>query len=96
MCSYFSSEQLNFLGSPSPDRRGYDECDDNKSDPAKAEEPAFDNASCCSREKTRQSGGWSSSEDEEDETEQTDEGNINRLVFSSKYYYCSRLPGLMF
>ncbi|CAL5209504.1 unnamed protein product [Lathyrus oleraceus] len=59
--------------SPSPERRGYDECDDNKSDPVKAEEPAFDNAACCSRKKTSESGGWSSSEDEEDETEQTDE-----------------------
>ncbi|KAL5069913.1 hypothetical protein RYX36_020800 [Vicia faba] len=59
--------------SPSPGRGGYDECDDHKSDSAKVEETAFDNAACCSRKKTRQSDGWSSSEDEEDETEQIDE-----------------------
>ncbi|XP_058763781.1 protein phosphatase inhibitor 2-like [Vicia villosa] len=56
--------------SPSPQRGGSHECDDDKSEPAKAEETAFDNAACCSRKKTN---GWSSSEDEEEETEQIDE-----------------------
>lgn len=84
MCSYFSSEQLNFLGSQSPGRGGYDECDGEKTNPANAEENAFDKADSCSRKKTRQSDGWTSSEDEADAVEQSDEGTITHLVCLTK------------
>ncbi|MCI28872.1 protein phosphatase inhibitor 2-like, partial [Trifolium medium] len=59
--------------SQSPGRVGYDECVDEKTDQANAEETAFDKATCCSRKKTRQSDGWSSSEDEIETVEQIDE-----------------------
>ncbi|KAK2458116.1 protein phosphatase inhibitor [Trifolium repens] len=60
--------------SPSPGRRGYDECVEEKTDPANAEETAFDKATCCSRKKTRQSDdGWTSSEDEAETVELIDE-----------------------
>ncbi|GAU15443.1 hypothetical protein TSUD_44800 [Trifolium subterraneum] len=62
-----------FLGSPSPGRGGYEECVDEKNNPANAEETAFDKATCCSRKKTRQADGWTSSDDEAETVEQTDE-----------------------
>ncbi|XP_004496586.1 protein phosphatase inhibitor 2 isoform X2 [Cicer arietinum] len=59
--------------SPSPGRGGYDEGVDDKSDPTNAEESAFDNVVSCNRKKTRQSDGWTSSEDETESVEQIDE-----------------------
>ncbi|GAU39417.1 hypothetical protein TSUD_323650 [Trifolium subterraneum] len=62
-----------FIGSPSPGRGGYEECVDEKNNPANAEETAFDKATCCSRKKTRQADGWTSSDDEAETVEQIDE-----------------------
>ena len=59
--------------SPSPGRGRFDECGDDKSDSTNAEETAFGNAPYCSRKKTRQSDGWTSSEDEAESVEQIDE-----------------------
>jgi len=63
----------NLLGSPSPVRGGFDECIEDENHNANSEENAF-NTALCSRKGTRQSDGWTSSEDEAQETED-DEGN---------------------
>ncbi|GAU47406.1 hypothetical protein TSUD_403870 [Trifolium subterraneum] len=73
-----------FLGSPSPGRGGrYEECVDEKNNPANAEETAFDKATCCSRKKTRQADGWTSSDDEAETVEQIDEAKLEDPSCSS-------------
>ncbi|WVY96521.1 hypothetical protein V8G54_028672 [Vigna mungo] len=58
----------NLLGSPSPVRGGFDECIEDQNDSANSEGNAFDNALSSSRTGTK-SDGWTSSEDEVQETE---------------------------
>lgn len=45
-----------------------------------AEQTGYNNGAYCSRKGTRQSDGWTSSEDEAEETEEDEEGNV-RLSF---------------
>ncbi|KEH43731.1 putative protein phosphatase inhibitor 2 (IPP-2) [Medicago truncatula] len=74
--------------SQSPGRGGYDdECDGQKTDPANAEETAFDKADSCRRKKTRQSDGWTSSEDEADAVEQSDEDASCRFKEHRRAHY---------
>lgn len=58
---------------------------DDKSHPANAEGIAFNNGASCSRKGTRQSDGWTSSEDEAEAMEQTDEGNVRSSCSVSKF-----------
>lgn len=81
----------NLLGSPSPVRGGFDECIEDQNDSANSEGNAFNNALSYSRTGTKQSDGWTSSEDEVQETED-EEGNDRRSfgVYNIDHYCRSR------
>ncbi|TKY51280.1 GLC8 protein [Spatholobus suberectus] len=73
--------------SPSPVRGDFDEYIGDKNHSANAERTAFNNAACYSRKGTRQSDGWTSSEDESEEIEQVEEDRSLRFKEHRKAHY---------
>ncbi|ESW15379.1 hypothetical protein PHAVU_007G068200 [Phaseolus vulgaris] len=71
--------------SPSPVRGGFDQCIEDQNHNANSEGNAFDNA-LCSRKGTRQSDGWTSSEDEVQETEDDEDKSLTFKEHRKAHY----------
>ncbi|XP_014510792.1 protein phosphatase inhibitor 2 [Vigna radiata var. radiata] len=72
--------------SPSPVRGGFDECIEDQNDSANSEGNAFNNALSSSRTGTKQSDGWTSSEDEVQETEDEEDKSLSFKEHRKAHY----------
>ncbi|KOM35983.1 hypothetical protein LR48_Vigan02g213300 [Vigna angularis] len=74
--------------SPSPVRGGFDECIEieDQDDSANSEGNAFNNALSSSRTGTKQSDGWTSSEDEVQETEDEEDKSLSFKEHRKAHY----------
>ncbi|KAL5195192.1 Protein phosphatase inhibitor 2 [Glycine soja] len=73
--------------SPSPVQGDFDEYNGDKDHSANAEQTGFKNGACCNRKGTRQSDGWTSSEDEAEETEEDEEDRSLSFKEHRKAHY---------